>query len=127
MEFADRLVISIARPVYYAFFARPLWWFLAKVKAFFFAETTVALENIERRLREDQQQQPWAAIEERLRSLEKNNAAQWDAMEQLLLSLFRQSEAQTAESEWKFSVPAETPSLTTTTDSNRTHAASNLR
>jgi hypothetical protein len=127
MEFADRLVISIARPVYYAFFARPLWWFLAKVKAFFFAETTVALENIERRLREDQQQQRWAAIEERLRSLEMNNAAQWDAMEQLLLSLFRQSEAQTAESEWKFSVPTEAPSLTTTTDSNRTHAASNLR
>jgi hypothetical protein len=127
MQFADRLVISIARPVYYAFFARPLWWFLAKVKAFFFAETTVALENIERRLREDQQQQRWAAIEERLRSLEMNNAAQWDAMEQLLLSLFRQSEAQSAQSEWKFSIPSDAATSTTTADLNRVHAAGNLR
>ena len=126
MQFVDRLVIAIARPVYYAFFARPLWWFLAKVKAFFFAETSVALENIQRRL-EDQGQQRWAASEERLRNLEANNAAKWDAMEQLLLSLFRQSEVQTAEPEWKFSVSNQVPDLNTATDPNRAHAASNLR
>ena len=127
MRFGERILFFFFRPLYRGFVERPLWWFLAKVKAFFFAETTVALENIERRLREDQQQQRWAAIEERLRSLEMNNAAQWDAMEQLLLSLFRQSEAQSAQSEWKFSIPSDAATSTTTADLNRVHAASNLR
>jgi hypothetical protein len=74
---------AILRPIYKAFFERPLWWFLGKVKAFFLAEIGPQIESTESRL---------AAIEERLRSMEANNAAQWDALEQLLLALFRQPE-----------------------------------
>jgi hypothetical protein len=73
----------VLRPIYKGFFERPLWWFLAKVKAFFLAEIGPQLEGTGRRL---------AAIEERLQSAEASNAAQWDALEQLLLALFHQPE-----------------------------------
>jgi len=74
---------AILRPIYKAFFERPLWWFLARVKAYFLAEIGPQLESNESRL---------AAVEERLKSAEANNAAQWSALEQLLLALFRQPE-----------------------------------
>jgi hypothetical protein len=48
------------------------------------AEVGVQLEQTGQRL---------VAIEERLRAMEANNAAQWDALEQLLLAMFRQPEA----------------------------------
>jgi hypothetical protein len=71
----------VLRPIYKGFFERPLWWFLVRVKAFFLAEIGPQIESTQRRL---------AAIEERLRSTEANNAAQWNALESLLLALFRQ-------------------------------------
>lgn len=87
-----RLLKRLLRPIYRAFFERPLWWFLSLLKAYFFAETLQRLENLERRVEQ------LANLEQRLNGLgpdiwhhlEANNAAQWDALEQLLLALFRQ-------------------------------------
>ncbi len=124
MKFVERAIISILRPIYRALIERPLWWFLAKVKAFFFAEISVQvaegfskLEDLERRLR---------AIEERLQGVERNNAAQWDALEQLLLAMFRQQQLQTSELNGKLSSPEET-SISNASDLLRAHAASNIR
>jgi hypothetical protein len=76
-----QLVKTVFRPVYRLFVERPLWWFLARVKAFFLAEIDLHIQQTERRL---------ADMEERARKAEENNAAQWDAIEQLLLAMFRQ-------------------------------------
>jgi hypothetical protein len=73
----------ILRSIYRLFCERPLWWFLSRVKAFFLAEIGPQLESTGHRL---------AAIEDRLRSTEANNSAQWSALEQLLLALYRQPE-----------------------------------
>ena len=43
MRLSKKLAIIFMRPVYRAFFERPLWWFLARVKACFFAEVGVQL------------------------------------------------------------------------------------
>jgi hypothetical protein len=95
MRFGKRLL----RPIYRTFFERPIWWFLSKVKIFFFAETSARLENIERRLSEPPNpRQEWAAIEERLRAAEAGNAAQWDAIERLLLAFFQQPEQRSFDS-----------------------------
>jgi AcrR family transcriptional regulator len=128
MRSSKRVAVFFLRPIYRRFFERPLWWFLAKVKAFFLAEVGIQLGNIERRFRTEDavDEQRWASLEQRLRSLEASNAAQWDAMEQLLLALFRQPEPQTPDPDWKASTPHETP-LLSATDSNRVHAASNIR
>jgi hypothetical protein len=128
MSSSKRVAVFILRPFYRTFFERPLWWFLAKVKAFFFAEVGIQLGNIERRFRTEDavEEQRWAALEQRLRSLEASNAAQWDAMEQLLLALFRQPEPQTLDPDWKASTPQET-AISSATNLNRVHAASNIR
>jgi len=135
MRFGKRAAVFILRPIYRKFFARPLWWFLAKVKAFFFAEIGVQLGNFERRfITEDAvAEQRWTALEQRLRSLEANNAAQaaqnaaqWDAMEQLLLALFRQPDLRTLDSDNQASAPQHT-AITSATDLNRVHAANNIR
>jgi hypothetical protein len=91
MGLGQRVFVSITRPIYRKLFERPLWWFLAKVKAFFFAETSERLAVLENKLGE---------IEERLRRIEAANsgqetanAVQWNAIEQLLLSLLRQPAA----------------------------------
>ncbi len=125
MRFGEKIVLFIFRPIYRTFFERLLWWFLTKVKIFFLADITAQLDNIERRLRDDHQQR-WALIEEKLRGAELSNTAQWDAIEQLLLALFRAPELQTSNSDWKFSLPQHT-SILSSTDLNRVHAASNLR
>ncbi|HEX4168707.1 MAG TPA: hypothetical protein VHZ55_24855 [Bryobacteraceae bacterium] len=104
LRFGEKVMLFILRPIYRTFFERPLWWFLTKVKIFFMADVTAQLEIIERRLREDHQQR-WATIDERLRNLEANNTAQWDALEKLLLSLFRQSEWQPWETGRESSAP----------------------
>jgi hypothetical protein len=86
-----RFVQKLFRPIYRAFFERPIWWFLAKVKAFFFAETMARMDNMERQLSELLgRRQEWAVVEERLHAMQANNAAQWDAIERLLLALFQQ-------------------------------------
>ena len=123
MRFTEKLAVIFVRPLYRTFFERPLWWFLARVKTFFFAEVGVQLANIERRLAEDHHAQRLATIEERLRMLEANNAAQWDALEQLLLALFRQSEVPFTESV----ASSAAPDARQSNGLNRVHAASNLR
>jgi hypothetical protein len=71
-----QLIKRSLRPIYRSFVERPLWWFLAKVKTFFLAEIGVQISQ----------------IDERVRRIEANNAAQWDALEQLLLAMLRQPE-----------------------------------
>ena len=94
MGLVRRVGISVVRPFYRAFVERPLWWFLAKVKVFFFAETSERLLQIENRLAALEKVQ---TVEELFRRSDANNAAQWDALEQLLLALYRQPEAQVVE------------------------------
>lgn len=93
MRFGERLTIFFGRPIYRTFLERPLWWFLARIKAFFFAEVNAQLESIERRL------QALEIIERRLEALQQSTAqanaaraGEWDAVEQLLLAVLRQPE-----------------------------------
>jgi len=79
MPFAKKLL----RPFYKKFLEMPLWWFLKRVKAYFLAEIGPQLESTAHRL---------AVIEARLNALDGNNVAQWSALEQLLLALYRQPE-----------------------------------
>lgn len=128
MTFIKKLAILLIRPLYRAFLERPLWWFLAKVKVFFFAEINAELAAIEtkidaldRRLSEQRQLVQLAAIEETFRAANESNAAQWDAIEQLLLALFRQSHAPVASDSHLLPSPAQHLPV------ERVHAASNLR
>jgi len=128
MRFGEKIVVFILRPIYRTFFERLLWWFLARIKVFFLAEIGVQLSQILRKLEniESGQQQRYAAIEERLRAAESNNAAQWDGLEQLLLAMFRQPESRASDVEWKTTTPQEVP-VSNGTDLNRVHAASSIR
>ena len=129
MRFGEKLVVFIFRPIYRTFFERLLWWFLARIKAFLFAETGAQLSQILRKLEGIEarlQQQRWSEIEERLRVMEANNAAQWDGLEQLLLAMFRQPESRSPHQEWRTSDSQELSS-STTADLNRAHAASSIR
>lgn len=124
MRLGERLVVFILRPIYRTFFDRLVWWFLLKVKIFMLADIREQLERMEARLQSDDSQQRWAAMEARLRSMEAGNAAQWDALEQLHLALFRQPESQSSEED------TEAPqymAISSDTKKSRTHAASNLR
>ena len=105
MGLAKRATIYVGRPIYRTFFEQPLWWFLSKVKAFFFTETTERLLIMEHKL---DRLEKLGEIEERLRSAEASNAAQWDALEQLLLAMFRQSEFRGANLENDASSPRHT-------------------
>jgi hypothetical protein len=94
-----RLVKKLFRPIYRAFFERPIWWFLGKVKAFFFAETLARLDQMERQVAElAGRQQDWTVIEQRLHAVEASNAAQWDSIERLILALFQQPGLRTFDS-----------------------------
>ena len=128
MRFGERVAIFFVRPIYRTFFEKPLWWFVARVKTFFFAEIGLQLGNFERRFQTEDavSDQRWAALERRLQSLEAANAAQWDALEQLLLALFRQPELRTLDPEWTVSSRQET-SILNTSDGNGVHAANNIR
>lgn len=126
MRFGERVVVFILRPIYRTFFERLFWWFLMKVKVFVLADVQAQLASIEARLQNDDSQQRWAAVEERLRRAELNNAAQWDSLEQLLLALYRQPHYPASESDWQLSTDQEAP-FSSTGDINRAHAAGNLR
>jgi len=128
MRFSERVVVSILHPIYRKFFKRYLWWFLAKVKTFFFAEVGIQLGNIERRFQVEDavDEQRWASLEQRFRSLEASNAAQWDAIERLLLALLRQPELRILDPDWKVSTP-EGPPVGRATDLDRGHAADCIR
>lgn len=80
-----RLAKAILRPFYKAFLEKPLWWFLAILKSFFFHEINIQLQEI----RQDHAR-IIAALNDRMGELEAKNAAQWDALEQLILALNRQ-------------------------------------
>ena len=125
MRFGERIVLFIFRPFYRTFVERLLWWFLTRVKIFFIVDIAAQVDSIERRLREDHQQR-WAAIEDRLRSIEISNTDKWDALEQLLLALFRESESRTSDPEWNFNPQQHAP-ISSPVELERVHAASNLR
>jgi hypothetical protein len=128
MRFGERVVVFILRPIYRTFFERLFWWFLLKIKVFLLADVHAKLESIEARLaKDDSQQRLLGAMEERLRSVEQNNAAQWDSLEQLLLALFRQPHFRSSDSGWKSGTEREGSFSTSTSELNRTHAAGNLR
>lgn len=126
MRFVEQIIVSILRPIYRIFFERPLWWFLAKLKSFFLNEVSGQLGGIEHRLQaaETEQRQNWQTIQSQLQRIEANNAAQWDALEQLLLAVLRQPEA--LEAEAGGSSHEEAP-ISSTNDLSRVHAASSLR
>lgn len=88
MRTVRRLAKAVLRPFYRAFFEKPLWWFLGILKSFFFAETTAQLSHLELQLREHLK-----AVDKRLEAVESASAAQWDALEQLLLALARHPES----------------------------------
>lgn len=127
MRFGERIVVYIFRPIYRTFFERLLWWFLAKVKVFFLAEISAQVSeslaktaDIERRL---------AAIEEMaagLRGADAKNAAQWDALEQLLLALFREPESRTWDTDREVGTPAHS-AIATAAGLDRVHEANNIR
>lgn len=98
MRFGERVMFLVCRPIYRTFVERPLWWFLAKVKVFFMSDITAQIHNVDGRLQHGNEQH-LIALEDRLRALEANNAAQWDAMEHLLLALLRQPELPASASE----------------------------
>jgi hypothetical protein len=98
LRFGERITLFFFRPIYRTFGERLLWWFLTKVKIFFMADLAAQVDSIDRRLREDHHER-WAAIDQRLRNLEASNAAQWQAIEELLLALFRSPEPLALESD----------------------------
>lgn len=127
MRFGEKLVVFIFRPIYRTFFERLLWWFLTRIKIFFLAEIGVQMSQTLRKLEELQSsQQHWAEIENRLRVMEANNAAQWDGLEQLLLAMFRQPESRNSDTEWE-NITSEKIPHSTSADLNRVHAAGTLR
>lgn len=99
MRFGEKLIVFLFRPIYRTFFERLTWWFLTRIKVFFLAEViasltdlTARMERIENRPIPDQSGVT-GALDEKFRSLEAANLAQWRAMETLLLAMFRQSES----------------------------------
>lgn len=127
MRFGERITLYVFRPIYRTFVERLLWWFLAKVKVFFLAEIgpqisecLAKIDNVERRLQQLEQ------LAEPLRRAETNSAAQWDALEQLLLALFRQPESRALEANWDGGIGQEA-SASSAIEPNRVHAASNIR
>jgi hypothetical protein len=137
------------RPIYRTFLARPLWWFLARIKAFFLAELAPQLTNIESRLnalesleREVQAIERVATqactfqanasvtlekIERRLQALEEGSArsaAEWDGLEQLLLALFRLPASHVSTPDWNTSSPE--AAVVNATDLNHSHVANSV-
>ena len=87
MGLIKRAAVAFVRPFYKALVERPLWWFLSRVKAFFFAETMDRLTAIEMKLGGLGNSPRY---ENHFNHIEASNAAQWDALEQLLLAVLSQ-------------------------------------
>jgi hypothetical protein len=121
MRFAEKLVVVCFRPIYRTLFERLLWWFLTRVKAFFFAETTARLDSIKANLAQlnfqiEQLTRRIAETDVKVSSLlsrpvDTSAVTQWESIEQLLLAMFRQSE----------------PDFGHDSAASRTHEASNIR
>lgn len=69
-------LVYIWQPFYRLTFGGIVWPFLARVKAFFFAESQVQLQEIIAQL---------SSVKSQLRTFESNQRAQWTAFEQLYL------------------------------------------
>ena len=110
------MAIFFLKPIYRVL-QKPLWWFLAKVKAFFFAETYVQLSAIEQRLQ---------ALEQASVQAKASHTAQWHAMEQLLLALFRDPKSRSLDPDWKADEAHEAQPLSAS-DLSRVDAANNIR
>lgn len=100
LRFGERITLFFFRPIYRRFVERLLWWFFTKVKIFLIADLAAQVDSIDRTLRENHHER-WMSIDQRLRSLEASNAAQWHAIEELLLALFQSSELPAQDSDWK--------------------------
>jgi hypothetical protein len=124
MRAGKRAVIYVARPIYRKFIERPLWWFLAKVKVFFMAETSERLSLLESRVVE--LTNLLQANEQRFRNMEASNTAQWDAMEQLLLAMFRQRESRLYDAD-RESGTLQQSAILNTTDVNRVNEPNTVR
>jgi biopolymer transport protein ExbB/TolQ len=120
MGFGRKAARYVARPIYRKFVEGPLWWFLAKLKVFFIAEIAERLTLLEQKLTRLE------TIEDRLRSTEISNAAQWDALEQLLLAMFRQREQRLSGPGREGSAQQYTP-LSDATDVNRVNEPNTVR
>ena len=124
LNFGEKIGVSVVRPIYRKVIARPLWWFVARVKVFFLAEIGPQLESIGRQLEHERQllaaiEGRLHSIEDRLHGIERGNKTQWDGIEQLLLALYRQPEVRVGE--------ISPQAVAGENDQTRTHAAGNLR
>ena len=126
LRFGERITLFFFRPLYRTFVERLFWWFLTKVKIFFIAELATQVDSIDRRLREDHHER-WIAIDQRLRDLETSNAAQWRAIEDLLLALFRSSEGPALNSDWELTVRSAIAAIPNPTELNRVDGPSHIR
>ncbi len=104
-----RLIKKALRPIYKAFVEKPLWWFLSRVKAYFLAEIGPQI----------------AAIEERTRVTDAHNTAQWNALEQLLLAMYRQPEVRPESS--RVNVSPTEKAIATAVGQGRTNERNDLR
>lgn len=88
MRLAEKLVVFLLRPIYRTFFERLVWWFLTRIKEFFFSEVNASLADITARLDRIERGEggPQAAFE-------SVSAAHWGVVERLILSLLRQPES----------------------------------
>lgn len=141
----------LLRPIYRAFFKKPLRWCFTRLRTFFLADLIARLQNIEHLsaqlhdaeanlaaqlhtlraelipyLQRAEMRGTDAGLLAQLRAIEANNASQWDGIEQLLLAMFRLPEAPLPASVLDAGVLDETPYLKAI-DLNQVHAASNLR
>ena len=126
LRFGERIVLFFFRPLYHTFIERLLWWFLTKVKIFFIADLAAQVDSIDRRLREDHHER-WMSIDRRLRDLESSNAAQWRAIEDLLLALFRSSEGPALDSDWEITVQNAVAAIPSPAELNRVDGPRHIR
>jgi hypothetical protein len=111
---------SLVRPVYRRFVERRLWWFLAILKRFFLDDIAAKIDDIDRRLKVQE-----SAIE-RL-AADRSNAAQWDAIEQLILALFQHSESRSQNPDWEVRPLDHQAPTSGATESYQVNASNNLR
>ncbi|HEX7360784.1 MAG TPA: hypothetical protein VF283_09860 [Bryobacteraceae bacterium] len=141
----------LLRPIYRAFFKKPLRWGMIRLRAFLLADLTARLQAVETlslQLRDAEANLagqlhtlraeliPYLQraetslgaldprIDERFRTLEENNASQWDGIEQLLLAMFRMSPQQASVTN---GTALDEPQYSTAIDLNQVHAARSLR
>lgn len=146
----------LLRPIYRAFFKRPLRWGFGKLRAFFLADVIARLQSVEQlsaQLHEAEKnlagqlhnlraelvpylqraevelgtlEPRFAAQHAHNAAHQAYNAAQWDAIEQLILAMFRLPESQTSTSGLDSGAPEESQ-YPRTVALNEVHAIAHLR